>query len=229
MKKIIATLVFLALSACAPTEHFLGLTKVTQPKTVMIEVDTIVKQLQFEMKDGNLEITVATAPVTIAGAGVFISPNGHILTCAHLFTVGPNLDIRAMRIDGSTVPATLVYISTTMDLGMLKVEKTPYGYAKLTQKPLQVGQEVLAIGSPFGLPLSVSHGIISAKNRGLGDRFAYTQDDAAINPGNSGGPLFDLRGELVGITILKGEGEGLSFAVLPEVIDLFLDTFRGVR
>lgn len=233
MKKIllVAAMSLGLMAGCAPKEHFLKLASEVQPKAVMIEVDTIMQQMQFTFSDGQLSINVATAPVTIRGAGVFISPEGHILTCAHLFTVGPVNRIRVAEINGSTLPATLVYASTDMDLGLLKVATTTSHYARLTQDPIRVGQEVLAVGNPLGLQFTVTHGIVSAKNRGLGeDMFAYTQNDAAINPGNSGGPLFNLRGELIGINNLKMvDGEGLAFAVLPEVIDAFLDTFRGIR
>lgn len=230
MKNLLLTIfTLLSFSACAPREHFVRLAAQTQPKTVMVEVDTIGTRMTLEIRDDKFVITRATVPVTVVGAGVLISPNGHILTCAHLFTVGPNTNIRAMRVDGSTVPATLLYISTGMDLGLLKIEKTPYGYARLAEDRLEIGQEVLAIGYPMGLPFSVSHGIISAFRRGFDEGYDFTQDDAAVNPGNSGGPLFNLSGDVIGITTLKNEGEGISFAVSPKTIRKFLNLFRGIK
>lgn len=228
---IITGLLIILAAGCAPREHFLKLAAKTQPKAVMVEVDTSAKRMTLSIEDGFFVITVATAPVTYMGAGVFISDNGHILTCAHLFESDyPIRAVRVMEVDGSTVPAKLLYADSKKDLALLKISSPfVYGYATLTREQVQIGQEVLAVGNPHGLPFSVSHGIISAFRLDFDNGYAFTQDDVAINHGNSGGPLFNLRGELIGINTLKDDsGEGLSFAVAPETIREFLRLFRGL-
>lgn len=232
MKSLLVGLLIIAGTGCAPREHFLWLVAETQPKAVMVEVDTVAKRLNITVEDGFLVITVATAPVTYMGAGVFISRNGHILTCAHLFeSEYPIRAIRVMEVDGSTVSAILLYADHPKDLALMKIAPPSayFGYARLTREPIQIGQEVLAVGNPHGLPFSVSHGIVSAFRPDFDNGYAFTQDDVAINHGNSGGPLFNLRGELIGINTLKDDsGEGLSFAVAPQTIRVFLRLFRGL-
>lgn len=212
-----------------PHERYVALANETLPKAVMIEVDTIMPVVQFTFDGSNLSIHESTVPATIMGAGVFISSKGHILTCGHLFTVGPTNAVRVFEVDGSSVPATVLYVSTSMDLGLLTISSPTVNYASLTTNPLEIGEEVLAIGNPLGLKFSVSHGIISAFRPDFDQGFTFTQNDAAINHGNSGGPLFNLRGELVGINTLKAsDSEGLAFSVAPSTIKAFLSLFTGV-
>ena len=89
---------------------------------------------------------------------------------------------------------------------------------------LAVGERVFAIGSPLGLERTVTEGIVSTKTRQLQGEL-YLQTTAQINPGNSGGPLFNMRGEVVGVTNMKiAFGEGLGFAIPAEAVKFFLDT-----
>lgn len=231
MKKLILAAIGLVLMVgCTVQEHFLRLTRQVEPKAVMIAVDTVAQRMVFHIEDGDLTIQIETAPVTVYGSGVFISPNYHILTCAHLFTVGPVNGIRVMDITGKIIPAELLYKSVDKDLALVKIASTSFtNYAVLTNDRLEAGQEVLAVGNPLGLPFTVTHGIISATHRDIDMRFLYTQTDAAINPGNSGGPLFNLKGELIGINAMKEiDGEGLSYAIAPETIRKFLRLFHGL-
>lgn len=139
------------------------------------------------------------------GSGVFISPKGYLLTAAHVVSFDKVILVSVTRENGDVVAAKIVKIDDKNDLALLKVDyydKVPY--VKLADpRKLVLGQEVLAIGAPFGLGLGVTAGIISALYVDL-DRGYYnmTQSDAAINHGNSGGPLFNLSGELVGINVL---------------------------
>lgn len=140
--------------------------------------------------------------VGVLGSGVFVSTNGYILTVAHLFN---NFDkihgISIMTPSGDVVAGKLKDVSKTVDLALIKVDYFKYTPSVVIADPreLKIGQEVIAIGSPAGLSFSVSNGIISALYRDFQFAYNVTQSNTAINPGNSGGPLFNLKGELVGI------------------------------
>ncbi|MBI3025468.1 MAG: trypsin-like peptidase domain-containing protein [Candidatus Tectomicrobia bacterium] len=155
------------------------------------------------------------------GAGLVVGEEGYILTNHHVIKEGT--DPRVKLHGGEELPATVVGVDEKTDLALLKVDPP----APLRPAPLgdsdrvEVGEWVLAIGSPFGLAQSVSAGIISAKNRNLGEGpyDDYLQTDATINPGNSGGPLANSRGEVIGInTAIFSRGRqtssmGLGFAI----------------
>lgn len=183
------------------------------------------------------EVNGETKHAAIRGAGAFISPNGHILTVAHLFNVDATYDsIIVTRYSGVAVPAVLLYKDTRRDLALLKIESiwwTPYLKLASPSSP-KVGQEVIAIGNPLGLPFTVSHGLISALHR---DEYLYDsiQMSAPLNPGNSGGPLINLRGQLVGINSFIvpvpsffPTWSGLGFAVSASQINVFLTNFKGL-
>ena len=115
--------------------------------------------------------------------------------------------------------AKVVGKDTRLDLAVLKLEdaeRSPRGVALGSSDALRVGEYVVAIGNPFGLGNTVTMGIVSAKGRtiGAGPYDDFIQTDACINPGNSGGPLFNLRGQVVGInTAINPQGKGIGFAI----------------
>jgi serine protease Do len=159
---------------------------------------------------------------TSLGSGVVVSPDGYILTNNHV--VEGATDVKVSFSNKEEYPAKIVGSDKASDIAVLKINKS--GLATLPfadSNRAEVGDVVLAIGEPFGLPGSqtVTMGIISAKGRaGLGiERFEdFIQTDAAINRGNSGGALIDTRGDLVGINtaILSGESggnQGIGFAI----------------
>lgn len=153
------------------------------------------------------------------GSGVIIDPSGVILTNNHVVAGGGEVTVRTF--DGSEYLASQVWTDEKTDLAVVKIE----GAGALSAASLgdsdevQIGDWVLALGQPFGLESTVTAGIISAKNRGLGitARENFLQTDAAINPGNSGGPLVNLRGEVIGINTAissrSGGNDGIGFAV----------------
>lgn len=153
--------------------------------------------------------------VGVLGSGVFINSDGYILTVAHLFNGFKKIEnVSVISANGDTVAATIKDVSQTIDLGLIKVDyykNTPY-VALANPSKLKVGQEVVAIGSPAGLSFSVTNGIISGLYRDFPFAYNVTQSNTAINPGNSGGPLFNLKGELVGIN---------SFFVVTNNISVF--------
>lgn len=152
------------------------------------------------------------------GSGFIISADGYILTNNH---VVENADEILVRLnDRSEYLAEVIGTDPSSDLALLKVAAKNLPAVKIGDSDkLQVGEWVLAIGSPFGFDYSVTAGIVSAKGRAL-PRETYVpfiQTDVAINPGNSGGPLFNLKGEVVGINsqiyTRSGGFMGLSFAI----------------
>jgi len=156
------------------------------------------------------------------GSGVIIREDGFMLTNNHVVEGADSVKVELS--DGRTLDATIVGTDPATDLAVLKVEAS--GLVAVTlgdSDAIQVGDWVLAIGSPFGLDQTVTAGIISGKNRvqriiGDGEGFEdFLQTDAAINPGNSGGPLVNLRGEVVGINTAilsrSGASAGIGFAI----------------
>lgn len=152
----------------------------------------------------------------ISGSAFLISPNGYIVTNAH---VVKNKMGTARFSSGETEGVELVLMDPEKDFALLKASsKTDYPYLKLGDSSLcREGDPVIAIGSPFALQSTFTKGIVSAKGRTLPDRaVTFIQTDAAVNPGNSGGPLINANGEVVGINtwvVNKGLAEGLNFAV----------------
>jgi len=150
------------------------------------------------------------------GSGFIISPDGYILTNYHV--VHHASEIRVKLADERTYKAKVVGGDQKTDVALLKVKakgKLPTVYLGDSDK-LEVGDWVIAIGSPFGLGHTVTTGIISGKDRviGHGPYDDFLQTDASINPGNSGGPLFDSAGNVVGInTAIVSGGTGIGFAV----------------
>ncbi len=155
------------------------------------------------------------------GSGVIVSTDGYILTNNHVIDDADTVYVRLM--DDKTVPAKIVGADPKTDIALLKVEEKNLPAIKMGDSDkLQVGEWVLAIGSPMSpnLAHTVTSGIVSAKGRsnvGLADYEDFIQTDAAINPGNSGGALINLDGELVGINTAiatrSGGFQGIGFAV----------------
>jgi serine protease Do len=152
-----------------------------------------------------------------SGSGVIIDSKGLVLTNNHV--VADALTIRVRLDDGRTLEADILGRDPLTDLALLrvkgKVDKLP-SVALGDSGGLRVGDWVVAIGNPFGLAHSVTLGIISAKDRDIsaGPYDQFLQTDAAINPGNSGGPLFNLKGEVVGInTAINAAANSIGFSV----------------
>jgi serine protease Do len=149
------------------------------------------------------------------GSGFIISSDGYILTNNHVVDMAR--DIKVALADGRVLEARLVGKSREIDIALIKVEANDLPAVALGDSDaLEVGDWVVAIGNPFGLSHTVTAGIVSAKGRviGVGPYDDLIQTDAAINPGNSGGPLFNTKGEVVGInTVIIATGQNLGFAI----------------
>ncbi|WP_319381472.1 DegQ family serine endoprotease [Thiomicrorhabdus sp.] len=172
------------------------------------------------------------------GSGFIISEDGYILTNNHVIDGADEVIVR-MR-NRKELKATVVGTDPRTDVALLKIDADGLPYAKISKnKSLKVGQWVLAIGEPFGLDYTVTHGIVSALGRSLPDDtyVPFIQTDVPINPGNSGGPLFNLDGEVVGINSQiyskSGGSMGLSFSIpidiAMNVVDQLRETGQVVR
>ncbi|MFT0516694.1 DegQ family serine endoprotease [Pseudomonas faucium] len=165
------------------------------------------------------------------GSGFIISSDGYVLTNNHVVADADEIIVRLS--DRSELQAKLVGTDPRTDVALLKVEGKDLPTVKLgDSEKLKVGEWVLAIGSPFGFDHSVTKGIVSAKGRTLpNDTYVpFIQTDVAINPGNSGGPLFNMKGEVVGINsqifTRSGGFMGLSFAI---PIDVAIDVSNQLK
>lgn len=152
------------------------------------------------------------------GSGFIISADGEILTNAHVVDGADEILVKLA--DNSEKPAKLIGLDKASDVALLKIDAKDLPVVRLgDSSKLEVGDWVLAIGSPFGLEHTATQGIVSAVGRSLpdGNYVPFIQTDVAVNPGNSGGPLFNINGEVVGINSQiysrSGGYMGLSFAI----------------
>jgi serine protease Do len=158
-------------------------------------------------------------PDQSAGSGVILDSNGYIVTNNHV--VEGAVQITVTLSDRREFSAKIIGTDPKTDLAVIKIEATDLPSVKWAEyEKLQVGDLVLAIGSPFGLSSTVTLGIISALGRGnvgIADYEDFIQTDAAINPGNSGGALVNMNGDLIGINTAifsrTGGSEGIGFAI----------------
>ena len=170
----------------------------------------------FERFFEQLPQTPRTHPSQGAGSGVIISEDGYILSNNHV--VEGATEVSVTLANQQEYPAEVVGLDPKTDLAVLQI-KAPKDLPKATlgnSENLKVGDWVVAIGNPFGLNHTVTSGIVSAKGRviGAGPYDDFIQTDASINPGNSGGPLFNMKGEVVGInTAIIPQGQGIGFAI----------------
>ena len=176
---------------------------------------------RFQQQFGGSGATMQV-PVRGLGSGVIMSPDGLILTNAHVVANAGEVIVKLT--DRREFRAQVLGRDLKTDIAVLKIDATDLPTVAVgNPDDLKVGEWVLAIGSPFGFDNSVSVGVVSAKGRSLpdGSNVPFIQTDAAVNPGNSGGPLFNARGEVVGINSQiysrTGGYAGLSFAIPIDV------------
>ncbi len=167
------------------------------------------------------------------GSGFIINEDGFLMTNFHVIEGETQISVEVYHQNGTELErksykqVRIIAINKFADLALLKIEDKDapkFKYVLLGNADmLAVGEGVFAIGSPLGLERTVTEGILSTKTRQLAGEL-YLQTTAQINPGNSGGPLFNLRGEVIGVTNMKITfGEGLGFAIPIESVRYFLD------
>ena len=203
---ILSLLITTGLSAQDFSELFIQL----DPSVVTIEV------VEYTIENQQLKTSGGI------GSGVVINKEGFILTAAHVVESANEVSVKLQN--GTTLPADVMSSSSAADVALLKL-RTPPASLKPVQlgdsKNSKVGEQIFIIGAPLGLEHSLSVGHISRKMKknviSNGEMAGFLQTDASINKGNSGGPMFNMKGELIGIVsfILSNSGgfEGLGFAV----------------
>jgi serine protease Do len=219
-------------SAPAPT-----LQAVLEPAATQSFYRTALSSVQ-EQNVRELVNTLGSAVVQVRtpeglGSGFFINPEGFLITDFHVVEGETQISVEVYDVkDGQLERKTykqvrIIALNKFGDLALLHIEdkdaprfvSVPLG----DSDKVSVGDRVFAIGSPLGLERTVTEGILSTKTREI-EGGLYLQTSAQINPGNSGGPLFNLRGEVVGVTNMKvSSGEGLGFAIPVEFVKYFLN------
>ncbi len=168
------------------------------------------------------------------GSGVIVSPDGVVVTNTHVIKVGGAAEIKVALADRREFDAKLILQDEKSDLAVLRIEGGDGRFPHLQFEDsdnLEVGDQVLAIGNPFGVGQTVTSGIVSALARteiGRSDAQVFIQTDAAINPGNSGGALVDMAGRVVGINTAifsrSGGSHGVGFAIPSNMVKLIVDS-----
>jgi serine protease Do len=217
-----------ALAASAPTEA-------AQPKPGLYLAPNKAASLRSvrELVNEIGEAVVQVRTPSGLGSGFFLNEDGFLITNFHVIEGETQISVEVYhqkdgQLDRKTYKKVrIIALNKFADLSLLKVDDTdapkfksvPLGSADV----MSVGERVFAIGSPLGLERTVTEGILSTKTREMGG-LLYLQTTAQINPGNSGGPLFNLSGEVIGVTNMKvSSGEGLGFAIPVEYVKFFLD------
>jgi len=189
------------------------------------DVSSLVKQI------GEAVVQVKTAGGL--GSGFFLNEDGYLITNFHVIEGETEISIEVYHQKNGQLSretykqVKIIAINKFHDLALLHIEdKNAPKFMPITlgsADALNVGEGVFAIGSPLGLERTVTQGIVSTKNRQMEGNL-FLQTSTQINPGNSGGPLFNLAGEVVGVTNMKITfGEGLGFAIPVELVKSFLD------
>ncbi|MCZ6639812.1 MAG: DegQ family serine endoprotease, partial [Candidatus Dadabacteria bacterium] len=164
------------------------------------------------------------------GSGFIMSKDGYVVTNNHV--IDKASDVEIILQNGDKYEAKIVGKDPKTDLAVLKfepdqeIQEVHFG----DSDNLRIGDWVIAIGNPFGLGYTVTVGIVSAKGRslGLGAYDDFIQTDASLNPGSSGGPLFNLKGEVVGVnTAIVARGQGIGFAIPIDMVEFVIEQLKS--
>ncbi len=168
------------------------------------------------------------------GSGVIVSPDGVVVTNTHVIKIGGKAEIRLVLSDKREFDAKILLQDEKTDITVLRIVggNGPFPFLQFDNSDdLEVGDQVLAIGNPFGVGQTVTSGIVSALARseiGKSDQQVFIQTDAAINPGNSGGALVDMTGSLIGINTAiysrSGGSHGIGFAIPSNLVRIWVDS-----
>ncbi len=189
------------------------LIEILRPAVVQISVDK-----EGELSELRERFNLRIPPRSGVGSGSIISQDGYILTNNHVIEEASSVSVQLA--DGREFEAEIIGSDPLSDIAVIKIDAEDLPTIGFGDSDyLQIGETVIAIGNPFGLSLTVTMGIVSAKGRdvGVADYEDFIQTDAAINPGSSGGPLINLEGKLVGVNTAifsrNGGYQGIGLAV----------------
>jgi Do/DeqQ family serine protease len=173
------------------------------------------------------------------GSGVIVSPDGTVVTNTHVIKIGGQAEIRLVLADKREFDAKVIMQDEKTDIAVLKIQGGEGNFPYLqfeNSDDLEVGDQVLAIGNPFGVGQTVTSGIVSGLSRTevtKSDAQVFIQTDAAINPGNSGGALVDMAGRLIGINTAifsrSGGSHGIGFAIPSNLVRIYVDSALSGR
>ncbi|MBI1189168.1 MAG: Do family serine endopeptidase [Tepidisphaera sp.] len=218
------------------SKAFKGVAQSAEPSVVYITSLQKRTPLRTDWFGNIIERGATTLQPTSEGSGFIVGDDGTVITNNHVVADADELQVTLS--DGRQFPATVIGRDESTDIAIVRINP---GDRKITFRPVKmgdsdaidVGEWVVAIGSPFGFSHTVTAGIVSAKGRSLAPREMgnayqdFIQTDAAINPGNSGGPLLNLRGEVVGVNAAiasrTGGYEGLGFAIPSNLAKQVMD------
>lgn len=200
-----------------------------------------VADLYAQIRPSVLKVSAVSAEGSGVGSGVVLDKEGHILTNAHVVAGASQLEVKLA--DGTVAPAKLMGTDVGDDLAVLMAEVPPEKLTPIkfgSSDQVRVGQAVIAIGNPFELEATLTEGVVSGIGRVLSGGETrplrqLIQTDTAINPGNSGGGLFNLRGELIGITnaLENPSGQavfvGIGYAIPVSTVQRFLPDMLAGR
>jgi putative serine protease PepD len=205
----------------------------------LVSDDGTAKQVYDGAKDAVAYISAATAEGQGTGSGFVVSPDGLIVTNAHVVD-GANEVAVKVGAGGDQLPAEIVGIDASRDLALLDVDGSDLPALELGDSgKVDVGDATYAIGNPYGLDHTLTTGVVSALDRELqapdgGTISGGIQTDAALNPGNSGGPLLDASGKVIGVNAqiatggnAQGGNVGIGFAIPAATVSQFIEQARG--
>lgn len=204
--------------------------EVAQVQTVKVDGKTQMSMSEVYASNVNSVVSINVSATTnyfgqtvetaASGTGFFITQDGYILTNHHVISGASS--VKVTLYNGETYDATVIGSDEDYDIAVLKIDVTGATPVVLgDSSKVAIGESVAAVGNPLGeLTFSMSEGIVSCVNRAInvdGTPFNMIQVDCSINPGNSGGPLFDLRGNVVGVTTAKYSGETVTGATIEGI------------
>ena len=210
-------------------------------KKAMPSVVSIMTEAAKDTDDADVQNSLTFFDVNrgFIGSGFIADNEGYVLTNRHV--IAKAKDIFVTTSDGQKHKGVLIGFDDVLDVALLKMESDDNMTAAVFADSdlLEVGDFIIAIGNPFGLKNSVTSGIVSAKGRDMNETLFddYIQTDAPMNPGNSGGPMFNLKGEVVGLNTLiyseQGNSLGVGFAIpsnqLKPIYEALKNTGKVVR
>src|SRR5262245_53400639 len=213
---------------------FAGIVKKAAPAVVNVYVQQLQGQFSYGEEYRRFFGERFGMPQTSLGSGVIVSPDGVVVTNAHVLKVAGAAQISLLLADRREVAAKILLQDEKSDIAVLRIEGGEGRFPRLEfadSDAIEVGDMVLAIGNPFGVGQTVTSGIISALGRTRvtrSDAQAFIQTDAAINPGNSGGALVDMTGRVVGINTAiftrSGGSQGIGFAIPANLVKLVVES-----
>jgi len=223
-------------SARSLSRAFQRVAKRVEPAVVHVTQLSKTRQVQRDFFGRAISVGPEQLRQTGLGSGVLVSEDGYIVTNNHVIR-GADI-VRVKLVDGREFEARVIGRDEQLDIAVVKIDGSGLPYAEFGDSDqIEVGEWVIAIGSPFGFSSTVTSGIVSAKGRSLAPREGdlyfqdFIQTDAAINPGNSGGPLLDLEGRIVGINAAiatrTGAYEGLGFAIPSSMVRAAMENIRA--